>query len=272
MVYGFLLQRAKTSEWYVTLKWSSTLDHLSLARPLRPTKKRVRFVHFGFSRLRVLRFKTLWLLMPNGNTTLLHFKKYPVSHDFAISSLLDLWTTAFKLQWSAFPILSEVCPTPSKRRCNSPTFLVLIHSKDFTEELIENTTLASQCKRYLTTSALSSIRNYFTSIKCISASASSTVSPSDHFGMSCIRHSPTLRGSRRPLRKPLALADITDGWVKTWCFSENFGSVSIWLPKRGVSERANHYTQLYTYRTPVPAYILLPYTPHYSLIGELVTQ
>jgi hypothetical protein len=179
-------------------------------------KKRVRFVHFEFSRLRVLRFKTLWLLMPNGNTTLLHFKKYRVSHDFAISSLLDLWTTAFKLQWSAFPILPEACTTPSKRQCNSPTFLILIHSKDFTEELIENTTLASHCKRYLTTSALSSVRNYFTSTKCISTSAWSTVSPSDHFGMACIRHSPTLRGSRHPLWEPLALADITDAGVKTW--------------------------------------------------------
>jgi hypothetical protein len=39
----------------------------------------------------------------------------------------------------------------------------------------------------------------------------------------------------------------------------------------GVSERANDYPLLYLYRTCAPAYIL-PYTPHYSLINELVTS
>jgi hypothetical protein len=61
-------------------------------------KTLVRFVHVEFSCLSVLHFKTLRLLMPDCNTTLLHFKKYRVTHDLAMSALLDLRETMVKLQ------------------------------------------------------------------------------------------------------------------------------------------------------------------------------
>jgi hypothetical protein len=61
-----------------------------VGRSFVAAKKGVRFLHFEFSCLRVLRFKTLQLLMPNFNTTLLHFKKYRVTYDLVMSALLDL--------------------------------------------------------------------------------------------------------------------------------------------------------------------------------------